>query len=51
MIQVLKTKRIFIDLQRCIFQLDCWILPPLTHLVLLPLRKKLLPTVVTNKVE
>lgn len=26
MIQILKTKRIFIDLQRRIFQLDCWIL-------------------------
>lgn len=39
MIQILKTKRIFIDLQRRIFQLDYWILPPLTHLGLLPPRK------------
>lgn len=39
MIQILKTKRIFVDLQRRIFQLDCWILPPLTHLGLLPPRK------------
>lgn len=40
MIQILKTKWIFIDLQRRIFQWDCCILPPLTHLGLLyPLEK------------